>query len=177
MLTLHLTFLIIHCVFSLLLSLLATNHSTRRYRKVKFREMWLANSLTILLIFGGSVAFLQFVKKDENLIISSYVRKLVMDLPNRDPGSHDVAMLLVNKQRSLKQEISDLFDEIRSAIPESSTVLLPSLKKPVIGRQQGVASFIVIISDTSDAVSPILLTLSFFEVGKYFCFSLSSEFC
>lgn len=84
-------------------------------------------------------------------MVSSYMNRLVSDLSSH--GYQKVVILTVNRHKRFKRNIMNLHEDIRRSIPPTATVLLLSTDSTFNDIYHGVASVIIIVSDTCDKVS------------------------
>lgn len=97
-------------------------------------------------VFGG-IQPQSDLKDDQNL--AKFIGELIRDANMKDLSRvHDVVLFRVEDESR-----SDLIEEIFREIPKETSLMMPDFSLTVNNQRIHVASFIIIISDVTDAVS------------------------
>jgi hypothetical protein len=98
--------------------------------------------------FGTTLGEIFTTSRNENTEVTQYISRLIRDASEKSQDRvSDVVVI------SLSSRNENVFDDIVKEISSENALIVPSNEKPVNDQRIRAASFIIIISDTMDAVS------------------------
>jgi hypothetical protein len=108
--------------------------------------------ILLFIVFSAESVRLIDVIAHENNEVSSYVRDLITDFNRQEPATKDVAILKFNVDLKSTQNVDDVFEDIRRAIPNENPVLVPKMER-IVHRNLPDMAFIIIVSEVGNDVS------------------------